>query len=106
MPRERVATAVDAVLAGLARAEDSPRAPVANAGATVVVTFTARSAPDLASRVRKALTAAGVALLELGAATAGRHTVVTARVPAAARALLDGAAASAGAALSVYGDDA
>ena len=71
---------------------------------TVVAALTARSTPDLASRVRQALRAEGVADLEVGIATAGQHTVVTVRVPDAARGALERAAAKIGASLSILPD--
>jgi len=102
VPRARVASAVDAVLAGLDRSAGAP-APALNEPALVAV-FTARSAPDLASRVRRGLEQAGVRVIEAGFATAGRHTVVTTRVPASSRDALAGAATALGAALSVHED--
>jgi hypothetical protein len=103
VPRQRVASAVDSVLAGLDRAEGSPALP-ASAGPAVVAAFTARSAPDLASRVRRALEQAGVPVIAAGSATSGRHTVVTARVPAASREALAGVATGIGAVVSVHPD--
>ena len=66
-----------------------------------IAAFTARSAPDLASRVRKALRAEGVTELQLGIATSGQHTVVTVRAASSASAALERAAKSVGASLSV-----
>lgn len=51
----------------------------------VVIAVSAESMPDLASRFRQKLTAAGVAGVESGVATVGRHTVLTLRTPAANR---------------------
>ena len=73
---------------------------------TIVAALMSRSAPDLGSRVRAALQAAGAAVLDLGVASAGRHTVVTVRVPAGARAALDATAASLQLALTMVPDDA
>jgi hypothetical protein len=103
VPRQRVASAVDSVLAGLDRATVAP-AVTPPSGPALVAAFTARSAPDLASRVRRALEQAGVAVLAAGSATSGRHTVVTARVPATSRDALSAVAAGIGAAVSVHED--
>ena len=91
----RVVEALDAAPAGAAAA-----APAAG-GPPIVAALTARSAPDLASRVRRALAAEGVTELDLGVATAGQHTVVTVRAGATARAALERAASALGASLSV-----
>ena len=64
--------------------------------AEVVLAVTAVSVPDLASRVRGTLEKAGVRVAEAGTATAGRHTVVTVRVRADARAVAEQAATAAG----------
>lgn len=48
----------------------------------LVAALSARSTPDLATRVRRALEREGVVLDRVGLATAGAHTVVTLRVPA------------------------
>jgi hypothetical protein len=101
VPRQRVASAVDSVLAGLDRAAD---APPAASGPALVAAFTARSAPDLASRVRRGLEQAGVSVLAAGSATSGRHTVVTTRVPASSRDVLSSVAVGIGAAVSVQED--
>jgi hypothetical protein len=103
VPRARVASAVDAVLVGIERAEAAPVMAVVS-GPALVAAFTARSAPDLASRVRRGLEQAGVRVLGAGSATSGRHTVVTARVPAASRESLAAVATGLGAAVSVHED--
>ena len=72
---------------------------------TIVAALMSRSAPDLGSRVRAALQSAGAAVLDLGVASAGRHTVVTVHVPAGARAVLDTIAASLQLALTLVPDD-
>ena len=64
--------------------------------AEVVLAVTAVSVPDLASRVRGTLEKAGVRVAEAATATAGRHTVVTVRVRADARAAAEQAATAAG----------
>ena len=94
--------AVDQVVAALPSGAGSGASP--DRGAEVVATFSAVSAPDLASRVRSALGEDGVSVLGLGSATSGRHTVVTVLArgeePALGR-----AAARAGAMLSVIPAD-
>jgi hypothetical protein len=75
IPRHVIEAAVDQVVAALPSGAGSGHAP--ERGAEVVATFSAVSAPDLASRVRNALREDGVSVLGLGSATAGRHTVVT-----------------------------
>ena len=64
--------------------------------AEVVLAVTAVSVPDLASRVRGTLDRAGVRVADAATATAGRHTVVTVRVRADARAAAEQAATAAG----------
>ena len=64
--------------------------------AEVVLAVTAVSVPDLASRVRGTLDKAGIRVSDAATATAGRHTVVTVRVRADARAAAEQAAAAAG----------
>ena len=64
--------------------------------AEVVLAVTAVSVPDLASRVRGTLDRAGVRVSDAATATAGRHTVVTVRVRADARAAAEQAATAAG----------
>ena len=98
IPRQVIDAAVDQVVTALPSVAESGPSPAA--GAEVVATFSAVSAPDLASRIRSALGEDGVSVLDLGSATAGRHTVVTVLVrgdePALGR-----EAARAGATLSV-----
>ena len=77
-----IARAVDAVVSALPADID--------AGATategeVVIAVAARSVSDLGSRVRAALEKDGVRVHEVAVASAGQHTVVTLRAPAAAR---------------------
>ena len=103
IPRQAIDAAVEQVVAALPTAAGSGEAP--ERAADVVATFSAVSAPDLASRVRSALGEDGVPVLGLGSATTGRHTVVTVLArgdePALGR-----AAARAGATLSVIPADA
>ena len=98
VPLAAVDAAVGSVLAALERRERS--APAAPAG-EVVAAVTARSLPDLASRLRAALARAGVTVGPIGIAAAGLHHVATLRIPAAARPALDAAAATLGATVSV-----
>ena len=53
--------------------------------AQIVAALSARSVPDLGSRVRAALQKEGVGSVEVAVATAGQHTVVTLRFPSSAR---------------------
>jgi hypothetical protein len=98
IPGQVIDAAVDQVVAALPSVAEPGPSP--EAGTEVVATFSAVSAPDLASRVRSALGEDGVSVLGLGSATAGRHTVVTVLArgdePALGR-----AAARAGATLSI-----
>ena len=54
-------------------------------GATILVAVTARSVPDLGSRLRAALVRDGIEPGVIGLATAGHHNVATFRIPASAR---------------------
>lgn len=71
--------AVDAVVDAL------PRDAAAPGSSQLVAALSARSVPDLGSRVRAALQKEGVGSIEVAVATAGQHTVVTLRFPAHAR---------------------
>ena len=101
IPRRAVESAVEHVAAALSRSE-SPVAGAAEAtsGPELVAAFTAASAPDLASRVRRVLADRGITPSGLATATAGRHTVVTLAV-AADRAALEQVATAAGARVSI-----
>ncbi len=78
VPGAVVADAVDRVVRALAEREPVPPAPAESAERTMTVAaVSADSMPDLASRLRRALAAAGASIGELGSATEGRHTVVT-----------------------------
>ena len=98
IPRRAVESAVEQVAAALERS-DAP------AGPELVAAFTAASAPDLASRLRRALAERGVTPSALATASAGRHTVVTVSV-ASDRAALEQAASAAGARVSIVQGDA
>src|SRR5687767_2134380 len=54
-------------------------------GATILVAVTARSVPDLGSRLRAVLVRDGIEPGAIGLATAGHHNVATFRIPASAR---------------------
>ena len=99
IPRASVEAAVDRVLATL----DAGRT---GESGWVVAAFGARSVPDLASRVRGALGREGVPEAELGAATAGQHTVVTVRVPTTARDAVERIASQLSLSLSFLSDEA
>ena len=66
---------------------------------------TARSMPDLASRLRGALARAGVETGAIGIAASGFHHVATLRVPAGARATLEDIARALGATVSIVGEE-
>ena len=74
------------------------------AGGKVTVALAARGQSELASRVRRDLERDGIVIEEMGIAAAGQHTVVTVRVPAAARPALERLAERWGYSLS-YVDD-
>ena len=97
IPAGTVAQAVEAVVQALPSdvIEDTP-ASGDGAESEVVLALTAASAPDLASRARRALEGAGVTVKDAATATSGRHTVVTMRIPAAARAAAEGVARAGG----------
>lgn len=101
VPRAAVDAAVGSVLAALERA---PAALPASSG-TMVAAVTARSMPDLASRLRGALAREGVQLGEIGIASSGLHNVATVRIAASARPKLESAAGSLGASVSVVSEE-
>lgn len=74
--------AVDAVVAALPPEMDGDSG---SSEGEVVIAVAARSVADLGSRVRSALEKDGVTVSEVAVASAGQHTVVTLRAPAAAR---------------------
>ena len=83
--RSAVEQTVDRILAVLP-AETADTSTVATSSATsLLAAVSARSVPDLASRVRRDLEAEGAAILDLGSGTAAQYTVVTVRVSASAR---------------------
>ena len=108
--RASIEAAVDGVVAALghrsASAASSPASPpAAHApvldGATMIAALSGQSAPDLGSRLRAALARDGIRVAALGIATRGRHTVVTLRLPAAARQALERIAAEQSLSLSI-----
>ena len=99
--RAAVDAAVGSVLAALERA---PAVVPARSG-TMVAAVTARSMPDLASRLRGALAREGVELGEIGIASSGLHNVATVCVAPSARAQLEKAVAALGASVSVVSDE-
>lgn len=72
-----------------------------DAGPAFVAAVTARSVPDLASRLRSALARDGITIGEIGIAAAGLHHVATLELPVSARASLERAVAALGGQLSV-----
>lgn len=96
--RGAVEEAVGRVVAALE--EKGQWSPVAGEETTIVAAFSARSVPDLASRVRSDLERAGTVIEEMGIGTSGQYTVVTVRVPASARPALQRLAESSALALS------
>ena len=79
-------------------------APDSHAEPSIVAVFSAPSAPDLGSRVRSALHAEAVTPVAVGLAAAGRHTVAAVRLPSAARAAAERAAARLAVSVSIVSD--
>ena len=96
-----VMAAIDARTAGTATA-----APDVGSGSMIVAAVTARSLPDLASRLRSALGREGVSVGSIGIAAAGLHHVATLEIAGAARPALETAARALGAQLSIVSEDA
>jgi hypothetical protein len=117
--RASVDDAVDKVLQSLgaaganpaSEAGDSSRAstPVssnAKSGARqVLVALSARSVPDLASRVRTALAKDGITVGAIGTAMAGNHNVVTYSLDESARPAIERVATSLTASLTFVAED-
>jgi len=102
IPRHVIEDAVARVGDALERspsASDGPAHPT-----PIVAVFAAASAPDLGSRVRAALQAESTAPLGMGSSTSGRHTVVTVRVAADARAAVERVASKLSATVSFAPD--
>lgn len=90
IPRAAVEDAVGRVVDALAAAGELPSiAPPPVASAFLVAALSARSVPDLASRVRRDLEQAGIVIEEMAIGAAGQHTVVAVRAPAGARPALE-----------------
>ena len=96
--RRSIESAVDRVLAALPTDMPAPAAPPR------IAVLSAASAPDLASRARRALEAAGVRVLDVGTGTAGRYTVATVRYAGDPTADLRTVAADLGASVSLLDD--
>ena len=79
--------------------------PATAAGPTLVAAVTARSLPDLASRLRAALGREGVTVGSIGIAAAGLHHVATLEIPGSARPALESAARALGAQVSIVSED-
>ena len=74
-------------------------------GGMLVAAVTARSLPDLASRLRAALGRDGVSVGSIGIAAAGLHHVATLQIASSARPALETAARALGAQLSIVSED-
>ena len=104
--RAAVDAAVGSVIAALdARSGGSPSAG-AGPGPMLVAAVTARSVPDLASRLRSALGREGVTVGSIGIAAAGLHHVATLEIASASRPALEAAARALGAQVSIVSEDA
>lgn len=79
---------VEATVAGVLQALPPQTSPTGD-GVSVVAVVSAWSTPDLASRVRRDLGGAGIVIENMGFGSAGRHAVVTLRLPERARAELE-----------------
>src|SRR5688572_23974459 len=118
--RRSIEGAVDRVLAALpvgmaqrdrARealpaAGDRPAQLSSSSGPAIVAVLSAASAPDLASRARRILERERLRVLALGTATAGRHTVLTVRLPVGSEPVLERVAGELGASLTVLDSSA
>ena len=109
--RAAVESAVTSVLSALEQRERGtpgvPARPSESAGGTMLVAaVTARSLPDLASRLRAALAREGVSVGSIGIAASGLHNVATLEIASAARPALEAATRTLGAQLSIVSGDA
>jgi hypothetical protein len=102
--RATVDSAVGSVLAALDARGSSEQGTASER--PLVAAVTARSMPDLASRLRSALARDGVATGSIGIAAAGLHHVATLEIPPSARPALERAVAALGAQLSIVSEDA
>jgi hypothetical protein len=93
--RAAIQEAVDRVLEKLAL-------PLESTGVSeTLFAVKAQSMPDLASRVKRKLSASGIEARDSAVATVGRHTVMTLRAPVSSRAQLETIANELGAELRV-----
>ena len=109
--RAAVDAAVDSVLGALesrreagADMQSSGSAAVTVAAPALIAAVTARSLPDLASRLRAALDREGVTVGPIGIAAAGLHYVATLELAGSARQALATAATALGAQFSIVGE--
>jgi hypothetical protein len=101
--RATVDSAVGSVLAALdARGAGTE---VRSAQPTLVAAVSARSMPDLASRLRSALARDGVSVGAIGIAAAGLHHVATLEIPDSIRPALERVAAALGGQVSIVSGD-
>ena len=75
-------------------------------GSPLVAAVTARSLPDLASRLRSALAREGVSVGAIGIAAAGLHHVATLSIASSARPALESVVRALGGQLSIVSEDA
>lgn len=99
--RRVVDATVDRVVSALDAGDTMPSSVGSASPPMILAAVSARSTPDLASRVRAALEREGVRDVELGRGSAGRHAVVTLRLPADSRVALERIAARDGFSLSL-----
>jgi hypothetical protein len=101
--RRAIVDAVDRVADALAASPAwlDPSCACSSHPPEIVAVVSSASMPDLASRVRDALSRDAIRPLGTGAATVGRHTVVTLRVPSGSEAAIRNAVGRLGDAVSV-----
>jgi hypothetical protein len=104
--RSAVDSAVGSVLAALDARTGGTTSASDAALPTLVAAVTARSLPDLASRLRSTLAREGVSVGSIGIAAAGLHHVATLEISAAARPALEATCRALGAQLSIVSGDA
>ena len=102
IPRHVIDDAIERVGEALERL--SPASETRAPRESIVAVFTARTAPDLGSRVRAALLAESVTPFGMGSSTSGRHTVATVRLAADARPAAERAASRVLASISFVPD--
>lgn len=99
--RATVDSAVGSVLAALDARGVGAGPEGRAADAALVAAVSAMSVPDLASRLRSALSRDGITVGPIGIAAAGLHHVATLEIPPSARPALERAAASLGGRASI-----